>query len=129
MKTKITSIVSLVVAVVASVSIAQVSLSTFELSLPGCPEGGTNSVSLSYPRAGSYLAPIRAFAADTNGNITVGLNKSSITNFVVASFASGSRSVDLSGVPAISYGQSYSFTCSVTNNTAKIFVVGELEAP
>lgn len=126
MKNKILSFALIFVSLVAA---AQVSLVTFELSLPGCPEAGTNSVAFSYPGVQSIVAPVYAFAPDTNGNISVGFNTSNMTNFVVKSFVSGSRSLDLAGIPPLRYGQSYSFTCAQTNNTGKIIVTAEVESP
>lgn len=93
---------------------------TAVLSLPGGGTG-TNVVSYTHPSRHSIVAPVSAFAADTNGNIAVSYNTDAITNFVVGSFASGSLSLDLSKAPTIRYGESYTFTCSATNAATVLF--------
>lgn len=101
-------------------------LLTFELALPG---GGTNAVSLSYPGRASIVAPVLAFAPNTNGVITVEyFAADSTSGFDVGGFESGKRTFDMSSFPPLRYGESYTFTSSETN-AGTILVTGEIANP
>ena len=125
MKKKITAFV--LVAALATAGLGGgLSLLTFELSLPG---GATNEVSLTYPGRASVVAPVLAFAPDTNGVITVKYYSAAVPDgFSVGGFASGSRTFNMASFPPIRYGESYKFTSSVTN-AGTVLVTGEIANP
>lgn len=114
---KITSILILIV--VAALAKADGYTLPTLLALPG---GGTNTVSYTYPAVAAVVTPVSAFAPNTNGTITVAWKRDATTSaFTVAKFASGSRLLDMSGFPVITYGGSYTFTDSTTNASTVVF--------
>ena len=120
---KITAFILLVSSLVAGA--ASLTLLTAEIQLPG---GGTNKLSFSYPGAASVVAPMRAFAPDTNGTISVTYNTASLTNYPVAGFAPGHTTLDMGGFPPLRFGQDYTFTSSETN-AVTVLVTYEISAP